>query len=60
MNIITITLVIAAIWLVWLAAVTTSAVAVRDNGDSRLVASVAAGGIFLATAASLIAIAWMR
>jgi len=49
----------AAIWLVYLAAVSSTAVAVNDQGGSRLVGSVAAGGVFVATAASLIAAALM-
>jgi hypothetical protein len=60
MNIITTSLIVLAIWLVYLSAVTTSAVAVRDEGGSRVVESVAAGGVFVATALSLLAIAWMR
>ena len=57
MDILTLTLVVAAIWLVYLAAVSSTAVAVDDQGGSRLVGSVAAGGVFVATAASLIAAA---
>ncbi len=60
MNIITTSLIVVAIWLVYLSAVTTSAVALRDEGGSRVVESVAAGGIFVASALSLLAIAWMR
>jgi hypothetical protein len=60
MNIITTSLIVLAIWLVYLSAVTTSAVALRDEGGSRVVESVAAGGVFVATALSLLAIAWMR
>ncbi len=47
MDIITLTLVVAAIWLVYLAAVSSTAVAVDDRGGSRLVGSVAAGGVFV-------------
>ena len=59
MDIITLTLVVAAIWLVYLAAVSSTAVAVDDQGGSSLVGSVAAGGVFVANAASLIAAALM-
>jgi hypothetical protein len=59
MDIMTLTLTLGAIWLVYLAAITTSAVAVRDTGESRLVESVAAGGLFVTLAASLIAVALM-
>ena len=60
MNHINITLVVLAIWLVYLSAVTTSAVALRDHGEHRLVESIAAGGVFVATAVSLVAVALMR
>jgi hypothetical protein len=60
MNFINITLVVLAIWLVYLSAVTTSAVVLRDHGEHRLVESIAAGGVFVATAVSLVAVALMR
>jgi hypothetical protein len=60
MNLINVTLVVLAIWLVYLSAVTTSAVALRDQGEHRLVESIAAGGVFVATAVSLVAVALMR
>ena len=60
MNLIDITLVVAAIWLVYLSAITTSAVALRDQGDHQLVEPIAADGVFVATAASLVAVALMR
>jgi len=59
MNLIDITLVVAAIWL-YLSAITTSAVALRDQGDHQLVEPIAADGVFVATAASLVAVALMR
>jgi hypothetical protein len=60
MNLINVTLVVLAIWLVYLSALTTSAVALRDRGEHRLVESIAAGGVFVATAVSLVAVALMR
>lgn len=60
MNLINIALVVLAIWLVYLSALATSSVALRDHGDHRLVESIAAGGVFVATAVSLVAVALMR
>jgi hypothetical protein len=51
---------IAAIWLVYLAAVSSTAVAVDGSPASRLTAAVASGGVVLASAASLLVIAWTR
>jgi hypothetical protein len=54
-----IALVIAAVWSLWLAAVTTSAIAVGDADGSRVVPAVAGGGVFIALAASLLVVAGM-
>ena len=51
---------ISSIWLVYLAAVSSTAVAVDDGPASRLTGVVASGGLFLASAASLLVIAWTR
>ena len=54
-----IALVIAATWSLYMAAVATTSVAVRDAHTSRLVPAVAAGGVFVALAVSLLAVAGM-
>ncbi|MGH3211853.1 MAG: hypothetical protein ACRDNO_29260, partial [Trebonia sp.] len=59
-NIITTSLVVAAIWSLYLASVSSVAVAVHPNDDSRWVGTVATGGLFVSIAASLITIAWIR
>jgi len=51
---------ISSIWLVYLAAVSSTAVAVDDGPASRLTGVVASGGLFLASAATLLVIAWTR
>lgn len=60
MNIITLTLVVAAIWTLYLACVAAVATASHTVGESRLVGSVAAGGLFVAAAITMLTIAWMR
>ncbi len=51
---------ISSIWLVYLAAVSSTAVAVEDGPAARLTGVVASGGVFLASAATLLVIAWTR
>jgi hypothetical protein len=51
---------ISSIWLVYLAAVSSTAVAVDDSRAARFTGVVAGGGVFLASAASLLVIAWTR
>ena len=53
-------LILAALWLLYLAAVATTAVAVRDAHTSRLIPSVATGGLFVCSALSLIVVAVAR
>jgi hypothetical protein len=60
MNTIDLILVLAALWLLYLAAVATTAVAVRDAHTSRLIPSVATGGLFVCAALSLLAVAVAR
>jgi hypothetical protein len=60
MNIIQLLLVLAALWLLYLAAVAATAVAVRDAQASRLIPTVATGGLFVCSALSLLAIAVAR
>ncbi|HEU0193038.1 MAG TPA: hypothetical protein VFQ71_02500 [Gaiellales bacterium] len=60
MDIITLTLTLAALWLLYLAAVATTAVAVRDAHTSRLIPSVATGGLFVCSALSLLVVAVAR
>jgi hypothetical protein len=51
---------ISSIWLVYLAAVSSTAVAVDDGPAARFTGVVASGGVFLASAATLLVIAWTR
>ena len=51
---------ISAIWLVYLGAVASTAVAVDEGPAARFTGVVASGGLFLASAASLLVIAWTR
>jgi hypothetical protein len=51
---------ISSIWCVYLAAVTSTAVAVDGGPAERLTGAVASGGVFLAAAATLLVIAWTR
>jgi len=51
---------ISSIWLVYLAAVASTAVALDNGPAQRLTGAVAGGGVFLASAASLLVIAWTR
>ncbi len=51
---------IASIWCVYLAAVSSTAVAVDGGRADRLTGVVAGGGVFLASAATLLVIAWTR
>lgn len=53
-------LILAALWLLYLAAVATTAVAVRDAHTSRLIPSVATGALFVCSALSLIVVAVAR
>ena len=60
MNTINLILVLAALWLLYLAAVATTAVAVRDAHASRLIPSVATGGLLVSSALSLLVVAVAR
>lgn len=51
---------ISAIWLVYLGTVASTSVAVDGSRAARLTGAVAGGGVFLASAASLLVIAWTR
>jgi hypothetical protein len=51
---------ILSIWCVYLAAVTSTAVAVDGGPAERVTGAVAGGGVFLASAATLLVIAWTR
>jgi hypothetical protein len=60
MNIITTSLVVAAIWTLYLAGVSSVATAAHPGGEGRWVGTVAAGGLFVSIALSLLTVAWMR
>ena len=51
---------ISSVWLVYLSAVSSTAVVVDGTRVARVTGAVAGGGVFLASAATLLVIAWTR